>query len=284
MYFFTQIGPLRQFLHTQLQKGESIGFVPTMGALHMGHLSLIKQSKEADSLVVCSIFVNPTQFNDPKDLERYPRTPDKDIEMLLSVGCDVIFMPEVAEIYPAKASPTTKIELGHLEEVMEGRFRPGHFAGVAQVVEQLLLIVQPQKIYMGQKDFQQVAVVRSLIRQLALPVTLVMSPTIREADGLAMSSRNVRLTPAHRSLAPLIYQTLLQAQDELKEAYSSPEQVAVKYMAVLAAAGFKPEYFEIVDAETLLPVTSSAAPRQMVACVAAWLGEVRLIDNLLLTI
>lgn len=282
MHFFTQIGPLRQFLSFRRQQGETIGFVPTMGALHEGHLSLVRQAMQNDSLAVCSIFVNPTQFNDPKDLERYPRTPDKDIEMLTSVGCDVLFMPGVNEIYPPDVVQKASLQLGALGEVMEGRFRPGHFAGVAQVVERLLRIVEPTHLYMGQKDFQQVAIVRFMINQLGLPVELVMSPTIRESDGLAMSSRNVRLNEQQRVIAPVIFHTLGQARRDLAKDAHNRNEIENRAIAALQKAGLEPEYFDIVDAETLQPVTPGAPPRQMAACVAAWLGDVRLIDNLLL--
>lgn len=282
MHFFTQIEPMRQFLNLRRQQGGTIGFVPTMGALHQGHLSLVGQAKQKNTLAVCSIFVNPTQFNDPKDLERYPRTPDKDIEMLSGVGCDVIFMPEVEEIYPSDVAQQPPLDLGALGEVMEGRFRPGHFAGVAQVVERLLRIVEPNQLYMGQKDFQQVAIVRFMIKQLHLPVALVMSPTVREPDGLAMSSRNVRLSTEQRSIAPVIFRTLEEARHNLSKDALNVRDIESRAIAVLQEAGLRPEYFDIVNAETLQPVTPGLPPRQMTACVAAWLGEVRLIDNLLL--
>lgn len=282
MFSFKKIKPLQAFLATLRQQKQIIGFVPTMGALHPGHLTLIQQAAQANDLTLCSIFVNPTQFNDPRDLEKYPRTPQKDITMLTSVGCDTLFMPLVDEIYPADAQAQRHFEFGHLEKVMEGAFRPGHFAGVAQVVSRLLDIVQPDQIYLGQKDFQQVAIVKNMLQQLQSPVQLVMSPTVREADGLAMSSRNVRLTPEFRQKAPVIYQTLLQAKKMFKNRYS-PTEIQQLALEKLTAGGLKPEYFELVDSETLLPVERFNDSKNVVACTAVWAGEVRLIDNILIS-
>lgn len=282
MYLFTRVSNLQQFLLVQQQNGRSVGFVPTMGALHSGHLSLIAQSKAENDLTVCSIFVNPTQFNDPNDLARYPRNPVKDIEMLEGVGCDVVFLPSVHEIYPPDLDTTPQISLGQLDKVLEGEFRPGHFAGVVQVVKRLLDIVQPARLYMGQKDFQQFSIIRFMIRELHLPVQLVMGPTVREADGLAMSSRNVRLSETERSIAPAIYQSLARIKAALDTA--PPPLLAEGEKQALTAAGLRPEYLEIVDAETLLPVvTTPDKSRQIIACAAAWLGNVRLIDNMILT-
>lgn len=282
MYLFTRVSNLQQFLLVQQQNGRSVGFVPTMGALHSGHLSLISQSKTENDLTVCSIFVNPTQFNDPNDLARYPRNPVKDIEMLEGVGCDVVFLPSVAEIYPPDLDTTPKFSLGHLDKVMEGEFRPGHFAGVVQVVKRLLDIVQPIRLYMGQKDFQQFSIIRFMISELHLPVVLVMGATVREADGLAMSSRNVRLSEAERRIAPAIYQSLTRIKATVSA--ELPSVLVAREKEALTAAGLRPEYLEIVDAETLLPVaTPPDKSRQIIACVAAWLGNVRLIDNMILT-
>lgn len=273
-------------LHAHLQVVQAIsqapiGFIPTMGALHEGHLALIRAAQAQGCYTVCSIFVNPTQFNDPSDLEKYPRTPEKDAELLDKVGCDVIFMPGVDEVYPPGADHGISLNFGGLDEVMEGYFRPGHFKGVAQVVKRLLDLVQPRIIFMGQKDFQQVAVVRHLIAEKGLHVQLIAVPTVREADGLAMSSRNVRLSVAARAKAPAIYQALLQAQKD-SAAGALPDEISEKAMAFLADQGFRPEYFEVVDAGSLRKVETFEQANSVVACVATWLENVRLIDNIML--
>ena len=278
MFLYHTLSELQQYLNTHRQLGESIGFAPTMGALHSGHLDLIRHSKAHNACTVCSIFVNPTQFNDPKDLEKYPRTPEKDLTMLESVGTEVVFMPPVEEIYPPGLETTLQLELGQLDKVMEGAFRPGHFQGMAQVVKRLLDIVQPDRLYMGQKDFQQFSIVGHMIRQLNLPVELVMVPTVREADGLAMSSRNVRLSEAQRAVAPVIYQTLSWAKTQL--GIQPIAEIEAEAMQRLSLPEFRPEYFQIVDGQTLLPVVEPAEHEWIVACVASWVGEVRLIDNM----
>lgn len=279
MFLFQTHHELQQYLNTRRQMGESIGFAPTMGALHAGHLDLIRHSKMQHACTVCSIFVNPTQFNDPKDLEKYPRTPEKDLTMLESVGTEVVFMPAVEEIYPPDLDTRLNLDLGQLDKVMEGAFRPGHFKGMAQVVKRLLDIVQPNALYMGQKDFQQLSIVGHMIRELQLPVDLVMVPTVREADGLAMSSRNVRLSPSQREAAPAIYQTLSWAKTQL--GVRPLREIEAEAMRRLGAMPeFRPEYFQMVDGETLLPVDDPTAHAWIVACVASWVGEVRLIDNM----
>lgn len=278
MFLFETIQELQPYLNARRVKGEPVGFAPTMGALHSGHLELIHHSKAQNAYTVCSIFVNPTQFNDPNDLKKYPRTPDKDLDMLESVGTDVVFMPTVEEIYPSGLLSTLELNLGHLDKVMEGAFRPGHFQGMAQVVKRLLDIVRPDRLYMGQKDFQQFTIVGHMIRQLHLSVELVMVPTVREVDGLAMSSRNVRLSPAQRMVAPLIFQTLEWAKTQLPKRPIA--EIEAEALQRLSLPDFRPEYFQIVDGRTLLPVVNPANHDWIVACVATWLGEVRLIDNL----
>lgn len=279
MFSFKKIKSLQACLSALRLQQQSIGFIPTMGALHDGHLALLQQAAQAGDRTVCSIFVNPTQFNDPRDLEKYPRMPEKDIERLVSVGCEVLFMPSVTEIYPTVQTTPPHFEFGSLEKIMEGAFRPGHFAGVAQVVSRLLDIVQPDRIYMGQKDFQQVAIIKSMLQQLQSPVQLVMCPTVREADGLAMSSRNARLTPEFRQKAPAIYQALLQAKKWSGNG-QTPSEIQSQALKQLMNAGLKPEYFEIVDSETLLPIARFNEAKNIVACTAVWAGEVRLIDNI----
>ena len=240
----------------------------------------MRLAKRSGDTVVASIFVNPTQFNDPADLEKYPRTPGRDLEMLLRANCNAVFMPSVEEVYPPGLDLRVRIDLDQLDRVMEGAFRPGHFEGMMTVVKRLLDIVQPDHLYMGQKDFQQLTIVANMIWQLGLDVQLIMVHTIRERDGLAMSSRNARLSSAERRLAPVIFKTLEWARDQ---AYLQPlQQVAAAALDQLAAAGFRPEYFEIVDGHTLLPVDDLSDADTVVACVAAWLGNVRLIDNLVI--
>ncbi len=276
MLIFQKVTDLQCWLNSRREAGERVGFAPTMGALHQGHLDLIRLAKNDDTLAVASIFVNPTQFNDPKDLEKYPRMPEKDIPLLIQAGCDVLFMPTVEDVYPPGVEFTVKLDFGQLDEVMEGVFRPGHFLGMATVVNRLLNIVQPDRLYMGQKDYQQLSIVRDMLRQLHSPVELVMCPTRRESDGLAMSSRNMRLTPDMRATAPVIYQTLQWASEAYNGA--NAEAVGAEAMQKLAAAGLKPEYFDLVDGISLLPATPDS--KMVVACVAAWAGDVRLIDNI----
>lgn len=252
------------------------GFVPTMGALHAGHLSLLRRAQEDDQLTIVSIFVNPAQFNDPADLARYPRTLDSDLDMLYADGCDVVFAPGTEEIYPVGETQEA-IPLNGLDERMEGIFRPGHFTGVARVVRRLLDLVKPQRLYMGQKDFQQFAIVHSMIHALGYPVSLIMCPTVREPDGLAMSSRNLFLEGEMRTRAPEIYRTLLYAAGSYTR--GSREEMERQCLQKLTEAGLQPEYFEIVDGETLQP--ASAESQYVVACCAVRAGDVRLIDNVI---
>jgi pantoate--beta-alanine ligase len=280
MLVFKQVAELQLWLDGQRRAGKTIGFAPTMGALHTGHLSLVHAAKAECDLAVVSIFVNPTQFNDLSDLDKYPRLPKEDTALLLDAGCDVLFMPPVAEVYPTGKDLTVSLDFRQLDQVMEGVFRPGHFTGMATVVKRLLDIVQPDRLYMGQKDYQQLTIVRDMLRQLDSPVHLVMCPTTREPDGLAMSSRNLRLTPEMRAAAPVIYETLQAAKTEFE---TQPAAVVQAHaLERLQAAGLRPEYFELVDGISLLPVAHWADNAFVVACVAAWAGEVRLIDNLVL--
>lgn len=276
MLIFKKVADLRHWLSHQ---GSPIGFAPTMGALHDGHLELIRMAKRDGCLAVASIFVNPTQFNDPRDLKKYPRTPEKDAALLMSAHCDVLFIPPVEEVYPPGENLTIELDFDQLDKVMEGVFRPGHFKGMATVVNRLLDIVRPHRLYMGQKDFQQLSIVRDMIRQLALPVELVMCPTVREADGLAMSSRNIRLSPEMRTAAPAIYQTLQWAKTALAQD-NIVDNIKAEAMQRLRAAGLRPEYFEIVDGFTLMQISRHSDNNFVVACTAAFAGEVRLIDNL----
>lgn len=280
MYVFHLAADLHRHLSTLAGAGRSIGFVPTMGALHEGHISLVRCALNCGDLAVCSIFVNPTQFNDPEDLRKYPRTPEKDLAMLAKAGCQVLFMPPVAEVYPNGDQGGFAESFGRLEEVMEGAFRPGHFRGVAQVVARLLEMVNPHRLYMGQKDFQQTAIVAELLRRMQSNAQLEVTPTVREPDGLAMSSRNMRLDAEARRAAPAIYRALSEARNLFPE--MDAPAICRKAMKTMEDVGLRPEYFEIVDGRTLQPIGNPHQPDMVVACTAAWAGDVRLIDNIVL--
>jgi pantoate--beta-alanine ligase len=282
MILFKKAIDLRNYLDIQRTQGKKYGFVPTMGALHEGHISLLDSSKNIDELTVCSIFVNPTQFNDPADFEKYPITLEKDIAMLESAGCDILFLPPVAEMYPKGTNPALHYDLGYLETILEGRYRPGHFQGVCMVVHRLLEIVKPDNLYIGQKDYQQCMVIKKLIDLIGLRnlVKLNISPTLRNADGLAMSSRNMRLNDEERKKATAIYQTLCYIKDKLNN--GSLLQLKEKGTAMLTEKGFKVDYVEIADADNLQPVDHWDGKQKLVALAAAHLNQVRLIDNILL--
>jgi pantoate--beta-alanine ligase len=260
------------------KKGQSIGFVPTMGALHAGHISLVHQCGEQNDIVVASIFVNPTQFNDPEDLKKYPRMPEKDLPLLEAAGCHLVFMPDVQQVYPIEDRRT--FDFGGLDSCMEGAHRPGHFQGVAQVVTRFFDIIMPDRAYFGLKDFQQLAIIKKVSADLQYPVEIVPCAIVREADGLAMSSRNMRLNPNQRREAVAISQILFQAADMRKG--HTPEQVkAFVEDAIRKAPGVIPEYFEIVHPDTLQPIIIWPQTNAAVGCVAAWVGGVRLIDNII---
>jgi pantoate--beta-alanine ligase len=281
MLVLKRVSDLQKYLNYLKTKDLQIGFVPTMGALHNGHKSLIEKSKAECNVTVASIFVNPTQFNDVKDLDKYPRTPEQDIEMLTEAGCHVLFMPDESEIYPQGKSASVKFNFGKLDKVLEGTFRPGHFDGMAQVVRRLLDIVKPHRLYMGQKDFQQYTIVASMLEQTKSPIKLVMCETMREKDGLAMSSRNARLSEQGRAVAPLIYKTLHEALEMVGE-YSPAEIQKTSINKLRAEPLFKLEYFEIINGRTLLPIHLFEDTDFAVAVVAIWVGDVRLIDNIIL--
>jgi pantoate--beta-alanine ligase len=277
MQIVKQINDLRKILNEKRENGLSIGFVPTMGALHKGHLSLVEKAGQQTRFVVVSIFVNPTQFNDQADLERYPRDLMKDVDLLDSSSCQLVFAPEPDEIYPEP--DTRQFNFGLLEQVMEGKFRPGHFNGVAQVVSRLFEIVQPDKAFFGQKDFQQLAIIREMVRRLNLPVEIVACPIVREDDGLAMSSRNMLLNPWQRMNAVHISATLFEAANKTGEL--SVEELCQWVINRINENEFlNTEYFEIVNELTLLPVTSWDDPGSKVGCIAVHCGKIRLIDNL----
>lgn len=277
MIVFEKAAKLSQFLVSERLKGKKVGFVPTMGALHNGHISLLNRAKSENNLAVASVFVNPTQFNNPDDLKKYPRTIDADKVLLEKFGCDVLFFPSVDEIYPEKDN--TVFDLGGLDTLMEGKFRPGHFNGVAMVVKRLLEIVQPDNAYFGEKDFQQLAIIRYMVKSEKLPVTIISCPTLRESSGLAMSSRNMRLTEEEKVEAAAIYKALLEAKENAK--IFSPQKVKELFeSAITLNPFFEFEYFEIVDSETLLAVEEWNPQRKATACVAVWIRDVRLIDNI----
>lgn len=280
MYIFHKSKDLMQFLSQSKNNGLSIGFVPTMGALHEGHMSLIETSKLTTNLTVCSIFVNPTQFNNPEDLDKYPRTTANDIALLEAHACDVLFLPTVEEMYPNGLSNNKVYDLGIVAAQLEGAFRPGHFQGVAVILDKLLQLVQPDHLFMGQKDYQQCLVVQSLINIENINVNLHIVPTKRAADGLALSSRNARLTEGQRQLANLLYQCLvsIQAQKDNK----SFKIVHKECIDLLERKGITPEYIYLCDAETLEILPDFDASRKMVVLIAAYLGEIRLIDNLVI--
>lgn len=262
------------------EKKSSIGFVPTMGALHYGHLSLIEKSRSVCDITVCSIFINPTQFNNADDFNKYPVTIENDIYVLEKNGCDILFMPDVREMYPSGVKNKTQFDLGYLENILEGKFRPGHFQGVSQVVKHLLEIVTPTHLFMGQKDYQQCMVIKRLLQLMALNINLVITPTLREENGLAMSSRNIRLSDDEKQKASAIYKTLL----SIKQNIQPGPLIHLKTKAVQALADqkFKVDYVEIADADNLMPVSNWDGETKLVALIAAFCGDVRLIDNMLL--
>ena len=282
MILFKKVRDLRKWLDAQQENGSKIGFVPTMGALHKGHISLTEECKKENDITVCSIFINPTQFNDPADLKKYPVTIEEDIDMLEEAGTDVLFLPDLEEVYPNGFSETKRYDLGYLETLLEGRYRPGHFQGVCMVVDRLLDIVQPGTLYLGQKDYQQCMVLARLMELTGRfdKIRLEFCPTLREPDGLAMSSRNMRLAKEDREKAPAIYQCLQQIKSELRP--GKTEMLKKKSVDWLKEKGFKPDYVEIADAKDLVPVVEWDGKQNLVALIAAYLTEIRLIDNLLL--
>ena len=276
------------------EMGKKVGFVPTMGALHEGHISLIRLSNRENDLTVCSIFVNPTQFNDPKDFEKYPITLESDMQKLIAAKCDILFLPTVAEMYPKGLKNSEPIDFGYIAGTLEGEFRPGHFDGMAQIVEKLLRAVAPHRLYMGQKDYQQAMICTRLIKKRNLKIKIVVCPIKREKDGLAMSSRNVRLDARSRKVAVEISKVLKSMKGRAargegrtpkppKGGFNTVTAIEQKAFERLAAfPEFKVEYVAIRDAKTLKPITKISATTHAVALIAARIGGVRLIDNMLL--
>jgi len=269
---------LRTILRGYRREGKTIGLVPTMGNLHEGHISLVRKASEAAHVVVTSIFVNPMQFGASEDLDTYPRTLEDDQRQLEAAGNTLVFAPDVEEVYPHGLVQQTKVVVPEVSDGHCGASRPGHFEGVATVVTMLFNMVQPDIAVFGEKDFQQLAVIRKLVRDLMIPVEVIGAPTVREADGLAKSSRNGYLSKTERAVAPAVYRTLQQSADRLKEGhtdFAAIERAAIEH---LAAAGLRPDYFNIVNSETLKPAT--AGDKELTLLVAAFLGTTRLIDNL----
>ena len=273
---------LRLYLSDQKKKGLQIGFIPTMGALHEGHISLIKQSLDNGDIPVCSIFVNPTQFNDIKDFRQYPVTVDQDILLLEKAGCEALFLPSVNEIYPDGFENDTHYELGYLGSILEGAYRPGHFQGVCQVMEKLLKIVMPDHLYLGQKDYQQCKIITLLIKQMGLyeKIKVEICPTLREPDGLAMSSRNRRISQEARQNADGIYLALTHIKNQLKP--GPVENILNEAREILMQKNFELDYLAVADADSLEILTAYLHGRSLVALTAATYDEVRLIDNMLL--
>ncbi|MEN6456681.1 MAG: pantoate--beta-alanine ligase [Prolixibacteraceae bacterium] len=276
MLVVKEINELKALIRAAKSEGKRVGFVPTMGALHAGHLSLIEQAGKQTEFVVASIFVNPTQFNDPRDLIRYPRNLERDLALLDPTPCRLVFAPEVETIYPEP--DTRQFNFGHPEQVMEGKFRPGHFNGVAQVVSRLFEMVEPDKAFFGLKDFQQIVIVKAMIKALNLQVEIVSCPIVREAGGLALSSRNERLTPEQRTNAAHIYRTLTEAGN--KAAQMDVKELKDWVVEQIDTNPYlKTEYFEIVDDEKLQSIERWDQPLNKVGCIAVFCGDVRLIDN-----
>ena len=277
MKIVNNIKDLKGYLAEEKQNNKQIGFVPTMGALHEGHVSLVKRCVEENDVCVVSIFVNPTQFNDKHDLETYPRTLDKDCALLEPTGCKYVFAPSVEEMYPEPDTRT--FDFGTVSAVMEGARRPGHFNGVAQIVSKLFYAVEPDNAYFGEKDFQQIAVIRAMVNQLNIPVKINACPILREADGLALSSRNVRLTPEQRQKAPLIARTLKESTNFAPEK-SVQEVIDYVVNTINADPVMRVEYYEIVDGNTMESIQSWSDTTYPVGCITVYCGEVRLIDNI----
>lgn len=282
MIIYKKPGLVSDVLDKKRTANHQIGFVPTMGALHDGHLSLVHEAKKHNKAVVCSIFVNPTQFNDPEDFKKYPVTLEKDILMFEEAGCDILFIPSVRDIYPNGIDHLRHYKLGFLETVLEGKFRPGHFQGVCQVVHRLLEIVLPNNLYLGQKDFQQCMVIKKLVEVIGLDNKIKMNicPTLREDDGLAMSSRNTRLLPDDRKKAATISAALRHIKENIKP--GDTKKIIGEAKEMLIRKGFKVDYIEIADADTLELVENWNGKQKIVTLTAAFLSDVRLIDNMVI--
>jgi pantoate--beta-alanine ligase len=278
LFIFTQTRQLQHYLQQQMAQNRTIGFVPTMGALHRGHLTLIENALNSCDITVCSIFVNPTQFNQQIDFDQYPRLPDQDTELLIKAGCNVLFMPDASQMYPDGLN-RTPYNFGLLTHSLEGAFRPGHFDGVITIVKRLFELVQPHVAFFGQKDFQQCMVIKHLIHQFDLPVTLKVVATVREPDGLAMSSRNLRLSAEEREHARTLYKALIHVSNNIGR---KPLAQLLHEATEIANTTLKTEYIALVNADTFEPITADGTVHNAVVLGAAWCGNVRLIDNVVL--
>ena len=279
MQVFTTIKDLNSTLRVLIKMGKTIGFVPTMGALHQGHISLINYSKEQCDVTVCSIFVNPTQFNNPEDLDKYPKTPENDKLLLEKAGCDFLYTPSVEDIYPEKDN--RKFDFGFLDTVLEGALRPGHFNGVGQVVSILLEHVAPNKAFFGSKDYQQVMVVKELVKQLNMPIEIISCPILREADGLAMSSRNIRLNDQERIIASLIPKIMLKASIIVKtQGINESKQFVEEITSKIT--DMKLDYFEVCESSSLVILDFYEKTTPTILLIALFVGKIRLIDNLVI--
>ena len=279
MLIVHKITEVKNFIQDAKLHGKTIGFVPTMGALHHGHIELVKKADSENDITIVSIFVNPIQFNNPEDLAKYPRTLDSDVEKLKETHCKMVFAPSAEEMYPEPDN--TVFDFGKLDKVMEGQFRPGHFRGVAVVVKKFFEIVEPDKAYFGEKDYQQLAIIKKMVQMLNLPVTIVPCPIVREADGLAMSSRNTRLTPEAREAAPTIYKSMTDACDDYS--WFTPQGISGLVSTYIELnPELRVEYALVVDTETLQPIIEWNDAAHAILCVAVFAGEIRLIDNYLI--
>lgn len=272
---------LRYYLQKIKRKHLRTGFVPTMGALHQGHLSLIGKSKNETDVTICSIYINPVQFNNPEDFKNYPVKIENDILLLETSGCDILFLPDEKEIYPDENSKKKHFDIGYLETILEGKYRPGHFQGVCMVVERLLNIVEPTHLFLGQKDFQQSLIIKKLVGLMHENLKILIAPTLRETNGLAMSSRNLRLTDEEKNKAAELYKSLLQIKKEL--APGKLQALKKKAASNLEALGFKIDYLEIATTANLEIVEDLTSTKNLIILIAAFLNNVRLIDNLMVT-
>lgn len=279
MYIFKTVQDLQHHIHANKKQAKRIGFVPTMGALHRGHLNLVQRAFDDCDIVICSIFVNPTQFGDPEDLTKYPRPIESDIEKLEAIGCSVLFLPAVAEVYP-KDLVSPSVDLKGLDTHMEGAHRPGHFEGVVQVILRFLDILQPDYLYMGQKDYQQFAVIKYVLQLLQLSTQLVCVPIVREEDGLAMSSRNIRLSTEGRQKASLISKMLFEAKEQALS--MSLEEVKKRALAFIEQHQLELDYFTIIDGDSLESIDSFDKATTVTACTTVRIDGVRLLDNIIL--
>ena len=268
---------LIDYIERHKEMGKKIGFAPTMGALHQGHLSLYEAAKHENDEVISSIFVNPTQFNNPDDFQKYPKTLEKDLELLEKAGVDAVYVPNVEEMYPDGLN-SKKYDFDGLENEMEGKYRPGHFDGVGTIVEELFRQVQPHNAYFGEKDYQQLAIIKKMVEKTKLPVKIHGVPTLREEDGLAMSSRNVRLTETQRKEATIIYETLTKVKEWFK--VISLEEIKQKVTDIFRNSNFELEYFVIADEKTLKETDFFYKDKNYRAFIVAYAGDVRLIDNM----